>query len=87
MFTKTCEVLKTSQVFDRCWMSANADIQIILLLQLHQTLRTHTPLVILTDILHLVQIQLHGAALAFGEGICLTLHTCTAAFATDNLVF
>jgi len=59
----------------------------IFLPQLQQTPRTHTPLIILADILHLVQIQLHGAALAFGVGICLALHAFAAALAPDNFVF
>jgi len=59
----------------------------VFLLQLHQTSGTHTAVIILADVLHLVQIQLHSAALAFGEGICLALHAFAAAFALYDLVF
>jgi hypothetical protein len=61
--------------------------QPIFLLQLQQTRRAHATFIILTDILHFVQIELYGAALAFGERICLALHAFAASLTGYDLVF
>lgn len=59
----------------------------ILRLQFQQTLSAHTAIIILADVLHLVNAQLHHTALAFGVGICLTLYAFTATLAGDDLMF
>jgi hypothetical protein len=66
---------------------ANSNAVTVFLLQLKKAFGAETAFVILADILHLVKVQVHYTALAFGIGISLTLNGGAAAFARYNLVF
>jgi hypothetical protein len=59
----------------------------ILLLNNHKAVGAQASFVEFAYVLHLVEAELHGTALALGERIGLTFKRGLAAFATDDLVF